>query len=176
MRLPRQNNRRKQPKPPSRRRRRQNPAVVADPATSESDEANSGQSSTTERATESAALNDAAAASDDEAKDVLQREQIRVDNAYPGATNSIGSIHQRQWFLSLDREASGFVKATKGTDRGRWIREDNRDGTRSGFETFAVMGRDVERSVVTGRTAMDVMEDGGVKNYMGRKMWRPITE
>ncbi|KAF2148733.1 hypothetical protein K461DRAFT_282200 [Myriangium duriaei CBS 260.36] len=176
MRLPRHNYRRKQPKAPCRRRRHQNLTTVAEKVTSESDEADSGQLSTTEKATESAALKDAAAASEDEGRDALQREQIRVENAYPGATNSIGSVHQRQWFLSLDREASGFVKATKGTDRGRWVREDDHVGTRSGFETFAVMGREVETSVITGRTAMDVMEDGGVKNYMGRKMWRPITE
>ncbi|KIX00445.1 uncharacterized protein Z518_10584 [Rhinocladiella mackenziei CBS 650.93] len=34
--------------------------------------------------------------------------QVRHSNAYPGATNSINSIHQRRWYISLDRAASGF--------------------------------------------------------------------
>ncbi|KAJ4286781.1 hypothetical protein N0V90_013033 [Kalmusia sp. IMI 367209] len=29
--------------------------------------------------------------------------QTRVNNAYPGSTNSIGSVHQRNWFMLLDR-------------------------------------------------------------------------
>ena len=112
----------------------------------------------------------AALASDGEAA-ADQDEQIRRNNAYPGATNTIGSIHQRQWFLSLDRVSSGFVR-----EAGRWVRKTSDDGMLEGFETFFVRGRDVERSVVTGRLAEDVMADEGVKGYMGRKMWRPITE
>jgi hypothetical protein len=88
---------------------------------------------------------------------------IRENNAYPGATNSIGSIHQRHWFLSLDRRRSGFTKATHGGWVGPW-------------EPFFIYGRDHERSVVTGRTADDVMEDEGAERFVGRKMWRPILE
>lgn len=118
----------------------------------------------------------AKASDDDDRNDAVQQEEIRRRNAYPGATNSVGSIHQRQWFLSLDREESGFSRARTGADKGRWVRVTNSDGVASGFEPFFVMGRDVEKSVVTGRSAMDVMDDAGVKNYMGRKMWRPILE
>lgn len=45
-----------------------------------------------------------------------------------------------------------------------------------GFETFFVRGRDVERSVVTGRTADEVMADEGVEGFVGRKGWRAVLE
>lgn len=113
----------------------------------------------------------AAAASD---KD--EDEAIRQSNAYPGASNTIGSIHQRHWFLTLDRQRSGFVKARTGPDKGRWARVREDDGSLKGWETFIVRGREHERSVVSGRLAQDVMDDEGIKSYAGRKMWRPITE
>lgn len=104
-------------------------------------------------------------------------ETIRLNNAYPGATNTIGSIHQRHWFLTLDRVSSGFVKVGSGPDKGRWVpNTDARKGAAAGFETFFVQGREYERSIVTGRLAQDVMDDEGITMYMGRKMWRPITE
>ena len=137
---------------------------------------------------EAAQAQEAAGASDAEDQD----ETIRVTNAYPGASNTIGSIHQRQWFLSLDRLSSGFVKSRTGNDEGRWTRrladakvtERQHHGDRrgcevaetTGFDTFIVRGRDVERSVVTGRLAKDVYEDEGVSGYEGRKMWRPVVE
>ncbi|OTB19100.1 hypothetical protein K445DRAFT_188985 [Daldinia sp. EC12] len=40
----------------------------------------------------------------------FEDEQVRRTNAYADAENSIGSVHQRRWYLSLDREACGFVK------------------------------------------------------------------
>lgn len=174
MRLPKQNNRHGQPKPPKRKRRHVAPKQIAEPETTESE--SSDQPSSREEASEKIALNDAAVASDDESKDAVEREEIRLSNAYPGATNSIGSIHQRNWFLSLDREASGFEKARHGPSRGRWMRKVQEDQSLGGFEPFIVMGRDVEKSVVTGRKAMDIMADAGVEQYMGRKMWRPIRE
>lgn len=106
---------------------------------------------------------DAAIASNDDAEDA----EIRANNAYTGAANTIGSIHQRHWFLTLDRQRSGFCKARAGPDAGRWV---------DAWEAFYVQGRDHERSIVTGRLADDVMEDEGVKNFIGRKMWRPIME
>ncbi|KAL1305246.1 hypothetical protein AAFC00_002161 [Neodothiora populina] len=116
---------------------------------------------------------EAALAFDDDAEDDL----IRANNAYPGATNTIGSIHQRRWFLSLDKEHSGFVRSVR---TGRWthssITVDSVSQKDSGQQTFFVLGRDHERSVVTGRLAMEVMEDQGVTMYKGRKMWRAITE
>lgn len=101
---------------------------------------------------------EAAVASEDEG------EEMRIDNAYPGSYNTIGSIHQRHWFITLDRTLSGFRKE-KGTVcwTGDW-------------EPFYVLGREHERSVVTGRLADEVMADDGVQKFMGRKMWRPITE
>lgn len=101
-------------------------------------------------------------ASEDEADAV-----IRTNNAYPGATNSIGSVHQRYWFLTLDRRSSGFRKAGSGPDAGRWIGD---------WDAIVVRGRDHERSIVTGRLADDVMADAGVTKFVGRKMWSPITE
>ncbi len=42
-------------------------------------------------------------------KDTTENELIRLTNAYPGTTNTLSSIHQRRWFLSIDRHNSGFV-------------------------------------------------------------------
>lgn len=106
-------------------------------------------------------------------------EEVRLTNAYPGATNSIGSIHQRRWYLSMDRYASGFyplrVEDRSEGGKRKWTRR--REANRIlGFEPFFVMGRGLERSVVTGRTADEVMADEGVENFVGRKGWRPVTE
>jgi len=93
---------------------------------------------------------------------------IRSNNAYPGSSNTIGSVHQRKWFLTLDRKHSGFHKARQGSNQERWV---------GGWgEPFFVRGRDFERSVVTGRSADEVMSDEGVQGFVGRKMWRPIME
>jgi hypothetical protein len=97
---------------------------------------------------------------------------MRANNAYPGASNTIGSVHQRHWFITLDRPRSGFRKArTTGggdpDDAGTW---------RGEWEAFYVRGREHEHSIVTGRRADDIMADEGVKGFRARKMWRPITE
>ncbi|RJE17454.1 hypothetical protein PHISCL_10209, partial [Aspergillus sclerotialis] len=78
--------------------------------------------------------------------------QIRINNAYPGSTNTIGSIHQRRWFITLDRENSGFVpENSTGSGKKTWVRKrEPRTGELMGFEPFYVHGPDVERSVVTG--------------------------
>jgi hypothetical protein len=90
----------------------------------------------------------------------------RLTNAYPGSTNSIGSIHQRHWFLQLDRQNSGFELDKSGGGRGRWV---------GGFAPFLVLGRDHERSIITGRLARDVEHDEGIKGFVGRGGWTPIT-
>jgi hypothetical protein len=114
---------------------------------------------------------DAHAASEEES------EAIRITNAYTGATNDIGSVHQRKWYLSIDRASSGFVPVRdKRTGIKTWTRKRGPDGTLRGFEKFLVMGRDVERSVVTGRLANDIMKDEGVEGFVPRGMWRPVTE
>ena len=97
-------------------------------------------------------------------------EMIRANNAYPGSHNTIGSIHQRKWFMSLDKQNSGF---TKSSGTGRWTRSEIQPG---GWDAFFVKGRDYERSIVTGRLAADVMKDEKIEMYKGRKMWRPIME
>ena len=106
-------------------------------------------------------------------------EEVRLTNAYPGATNDIGSIHQRRWYLSMDRYSSGFkpLRAEKGSSGGRreWVRR--REGDRLlGFEPFYVMGREAERSIITGRNTDEVMGDEMVDGFQGRKGWRAITE
>ncbi|KAJ9605180.1 hypothetical protein H2200_010570 [Cladophialophora chaetospira] len=115
---------------------------------------------------------------------------IRAQNAYPGALNTINSIHQRKWFLSLDRAACGF-RATNEFAFGKrvWERpvlthpshptlQGNNEGERrlGGFETFYVLGRDVERSVLTGRLASDVAGDEGLVGYKPRGGWKGITD
>lgn len=91
----------------------------------------------------------------------------RVNNAYLGSTNSIGSMHQRRWFMSLDRQSSGFVQNKSSTEQGKWSRSEEGGG----FETFYIRGREFERSVVTGRLAAEVEADEGVEGYVGRAGW-----
>lgn len=98
---------------------------------------------------------------DDIDTDTDEDATTRLHNAYPGSTNSIGSIHQRHWFLMLDRRSSGFLPS-----QGKW----QRDGD-AGFEPFLVRGRDYERSVVTGRLAREVEADEAVEGYVGRAGW-----
>jgi len=167
LRLPSSNEGNGQPKKPRHKRRRTGPSKMArtEPRSSDS-EGERDQQETTPSAdaqTQTEDGEEAALASGAEDEDDI----IRTNNAYTGATNTIGSIHQRHWFLSLDRKNSGFRKARSGPDEGRWT---------GGWDPFDVMGRDHERSVVTGRSADEVMEDEGVKKFVGRKMWRPITE
>lgn len=90
--------------------------------------------------------------------------QTRAQNAYPGSTNSIGSVHQRRWYMTLDRRSSGFVKSASGP----WVRGGDRG---QGFEPVYVRGRDFERSVVTGRLAREVEGDEGLEGYRGRAGW-----
>lgn len=112
--------------------------------------------------------NHSASASDAEDVD----EKIRQTNAYPGATNSIGSIHQRRWFITLDRHNSGFIQDRK---KKTWVRK-SEDGNTQGFEPFYVRGPEVERSVVTGRTGYDVLEDEEVDDFVPRQGWRAVVE
>lgn len=89
----------------------------------------------------------------------------------------------------MDRYSSGFEplpreKDNNGKVRGRreWVRRWEK-GEMLGFETFYVGGRDVERSVVTGRRAGDVCDDEGVVGegegeggWVGRRGWRGVVE
>lgn len=111
----------------------------------------------------------------------LEDAEVRRTNAYPGAVNSIGSVHQRKWFLSLDREECGFFR-TKKDGRVWWERQEvavgdgqDSDHGQSRLQwPFYVRGPDHERSIVTGRLGSEVLKDEGVVGYVGRKGWRPI--
>ncbi|KAF3004280.1 hypothetical protein E8E13_008437 [Curvularia kusanoi] len=103
----------------------------------------------------------------DSEEDALTRAQ----NAYPGSTNSIGSIHQRRWFVLLDRQSSGFE-----LHGGKWVRRVLPSGELGGFDPFVVRGRIYERSIVTGRLARDVESDEGCQGYVGRGVWKSIED
>lgn len=142
----------------------------------------------------------AAAAAAANASDDSSDETIRLNNAYPGATNTINSIHQRKWYLSLDRELSGFTPIPTPTSinhhaKTYWVplthptqlSKRSKDTAAAamtqaqaqgakGFERFHVLGREHERSVVTGRLAADILADEGVQGYVPRGRWRAVVE
>ena len=83
----------------------------------------------------------------------------------------------------MDRYASGFRPLPREKEnknkggRREWVRRCGEGGELLGFEPFFVRGRDVERSVVTGRRAGDVMADEGVEvGWVGRRGWREVVE
>ena len=202
LRLTTENNRLEQPAPPSRKRKRGAPRIARKPSRRST---SSGSASDTDtpadmgpfgsgklkrslsslvrhetppptnsRSAETLPSSGAdPGGSDHETED---QEAIRKDNAYPGATNDIGSIHQRKWFMSMDRLASGFVPEKDVNGTRIWSRKLNNDGILRGFEKFQVLGRDVERSIVTGRLASDIMDDEHVVGFVPRGLWRGVTE
>jgi hypothetical protein len=96
-----------------------------------------------------------------------------IANAYEGEdeteissirTNSIDSVHQRHWFMLLDRTNSGFQKVG-----GTW----SPAAQNSGFDPFFTRGANIERTVVTGHTSAKVMADEGVEGFVGRKIRYP---
>jgi len=97
--------------------------------------------------------------------DTEEDDQTRATNAYPGSTNDIGSVHQRRWFLQLDRQNSGFRLDAFGDGKGTWT---------GGFKPFLVRGRDHERSIITGRLAREVESDEGLEGFVGRDGWAGI--
>lgn len=104
-----------------------------------------------------------------------ENERVRLTNAYPGATNSINSIHQRTWYLSMDRLASGFALSRDKYGTKVWVRKQEGEKL-AGFEPFFVRGKEIERSIVTGRLSADIYDDDGIKGFVGRKGWRPVLE
>lgn len=85
-----------------------------------------------------------------------ETQSYRLTNAYAGSSNTIGSIPQRTWFLTRKEESE---------------------------DSFVVWGKEYERSVVTGRRAMDVQRDleekdgvAGMKVYQGRRSWEGIYD
>ncbi|KAL0935126.1 uncharacterized protein CTRU02_209717 [Colletotrichum truncatum] len=106
----------------------------------------------------------------------LEDEEVRRTNAYKGAENSVGSMYQRRWYLSLDREGSGFVKGRRGWVRDREKKEEEEDDGGSGRLRFPfyVKGPEVERSVITGRLGEEVLRDEGVVGFVKRRGWKPV--
>ena len=150
-------------KPTTRRRRSRPIARSRRPShTSDSDDAAPPTPSAT---------TDQTAVNEDLDTDTDEDAQTRIQNAYPGSTNSIGSIHQRRWFVLLDRQSSGYEYVA-----GEWSRRMLPNGDLGGFEPFIVRGRDHERSVVTGRLARDVERDEGCEAYIGRGGWKSIED
>lgn len=144
-------------RPTERRRRR----TRAEPETTDSSPSSEDEETVKSHATEGV---DAAAVTAEERElRELEDEHVRRTNAYTGAVNSIGSVHQRRWYLSLDRSASGLK-----LERGRWNSPD-------GYP-FHVLGRDAERSVVTGRLGEDVFRDEGVVGFTPRQGWKPVIK
>lgn len=164
--LPSSNDRNGQPGKPKRKRRRLDPnrntKRLATPSESDCEEGKAVNAEDNEAADSTHQADDTGVASDND-----EDETIRANNAYIGASNTIGSVHQRNWMLTLDKQNSGFCKARSGPNAGRWIGD---------WAAFFVRGRDYERSIVTGRNADGVMEDEDVEKFVGRKMWRPILE
>lgn len=121
----------------------------------------------------------------------LEDEQVRRTNAYPGASNSIGSVHQRRWYLSLDRPACGFVEKKRGgrtvwelpESEGSNVDEPGSDERTQGNQEparlrfpFRVRGPEYERSVVTGRRGDDVLRHEGVTGFVRRMGWAPVMD
>lgn len=105
--------------------------------------------------------------------------EIQRNNAYTGSYNTIGSIHQRRWWLSLDRENSGF-QPKRGLDtfnpsKKTWVRKQAGDRL-VGFDPFYVRGPEYERSVVTGRLGSDVLHDEDVQGFVPRQRWRAVLK
>ncbi|GAB7364678.1 hypothetical protein MBLNU230_g5479t1 [Neophaeotheca triangularis] len=171
LRLPSANNRDSQQQRPKRKRRGLDPKSRRKPSEPSQLETDSESETVLARAKAGTAVDEAvdttAVAAAEASGGEDENASIRANNAYAGAENSIGSTHQRHWFLTLDRQLSGFRKVRTGPERGQW---------QGPWEAFFVLGRDCERSVVTGRSADEVMEDDGVNNFKGRKMWRAIVE
>ncbi|KAK0261512.1 hypothetical protein LTR02_002109 [Friedmanniomyces endolithicus] len=151
------------------KRQRMEPVIAVKRAKEKAAAADTDSDSGTRSATidrTEAALADAALASEPE--DEKQDAEIRTSNAYSGATNTIGSVHQRHWLVTIDRKLSGFRKSRRSESvKERWV---------GPWEPFNVEGKYRERSVLTGRLAEDVMADEGIKGFVGRANWRAIVE
>ncbi|GFP56711.1 hypothetical protein TASIC1_0007020300 [Trichoderma asperellum] len=112
--------------------------------------------------------------------------QVRLTNAYLGASNTIGSVYQRRWYLSLDRRACGFTKK-KRHGRSAWeLLPDTAPKDPSDSEAepgscrlsfpFYVRGPQFEQSVVTGRLGEEVLRDEGATAFVPRKGWTPVMK
>ncbi|KAK4084574.1 uncharacterized protein Triagg1_1054 [Trichoderma aggressivum f. europaeum] len=121
-------------------------------------------------------------ANDDPSLSQQQDAQVRLTNAYPGASNTIGSIHQRRWYLSLDRRACGFTEKRRRGRSSMWEPPSiespsaSEPGSSRLSFPFYVRGPPFEQSVVTGRRGEDVLRDQGVTTFIPRKGWMPVMK
>lgn len=98
---------------------------------------------------------------------------IRAQNAYIGALNTIDSVHQRWWFLAMDKVNCGFIKGKTKDGKVSWTAGD--EDVKNKYPFF-VKGRDIETSIVTGRKAGDILRDEGVVGFVPRGGWKaPLT-
>lgn len=164
-----------------KRRGRKAPPKKASDASSESDGEDGGEEEYNDASTAASKHGEGTSEMERELRE-LEDAEVRRTNAYPGSVNSIGSVHQRKWFLSLDREECGFVR-TKKDGRVWWQRRDepSEEDEQANDQAqgrlrwpFYVRGPDHERSIVTGRLGAEILRDKGVIGYVGRKGWRPI--
>ncbi|KAL8730515.1 MAG: hypothetical protein Q9181_004632 [Wetmoreana brouardii] len=174
MRLLTSNNRHEQPKKPVRKRRRK-ASESEDRHRQTTREASVGEAVPQDDVEMASSPVDASRTAYEREIEEQEDQQVHLSNAYPGAVNSINSIHQRKWYLSMDRYTSGFIPEVQSDGTRKWVKR--REGNvLLGFEPFYVRGRDHETSVVTGRTADEVMRDEGVGGFAGRKGWRAVLE
>ncbi|EHK25334.1 uncharacterized protein TRIVIDRAFT_135496, partial [Trichoderma virens Gv29-8] len=127
-------------------------------------------------------------ATDDPPLSEQQDAQVRLTNAYHGAENTIGSIYQRRWYLSLDRRACGFIEKRRRGRSSLWElppaesppTADDPSGSEPGPSQlsfpFYVRGPQFEQSVVTGRRGEDILRDEGVTTFVPRKGWTPVMK
>ncbi|OAA46928.1 ABC1 domain containing protein [Metarhizium rileyi] len=171
----------KRHKGPPRKRRR---VERVEPETSSETDFNDGGEDSVIPQGKEAEGRDVSAVVDREVQE-LEDAEVRRTNAYPGASNTIGSIHQRKWYLSLDREACGFEERREG-GKTVWrlpstsasapplAPKSEKDMMRRLSFPFYVRGIEHERSVVTARTGEDILRDEGVQRFIRRKGWLPV--
>lgn len=168
--------------PSRRRRKRKGPYKSQAPASPSDSEADAGEDGQDEAnlVPQGQEMNDkeAVSAMDKELRE-MEDDEIRRTNAYSGAKNTIGSVHQRKWYLSLDKNGVGYKRG----EEGKWYLGDETWGEDAEVNQernprisypFYLKGVEEERSVVTGRKGEHILQDEGVWGYVGRKGWQPV--
>ncbi|KAH7256494.1 DNA polymerase ligase-domain-containing protein [Fusarium tricinctum] len=162
----------------SRKRRRRGVQMHTQPETTDEDESDVDESEDVPTNVDESTDAEGLSAMERELRE-LEDEEVRRTNSYPGASNTIGSIHQRRWYLSLDRPACGFLeKRTNGRSiwelqNSRETKDEKTDNGRLSYP-FYVRGSDHEQSVVTGRQGGNILKDEGVDKFVQRKGWKPV--
>ncbi|KAK7547657.1 DNA polymerase ligase-domain-containing protein [Phyllosticta citricarpa] len=156
------------------------PPASIDPDSDSSDSSDPGALVADQDVADEEALDKYAEDDDDDGEEAAAA--IRAANAYTGATNSIGSVHSRQWYVSLNKALSGLPVASSTTSSSlssaesttKKINNEEWEWGDAGG-AFLVHGPEIERSVVTGRLAADVMADEGVAaGFVPRRGWRAV--